>query len=178
MVSVKLIVGVGTNTSLTAKLIRGATHSEFSHAWLEVVEDTIDEQGIRIQRATRTIHAQPKGIIVQPVETVHNNYPIHRRFLIRSSQVVLNQGIKRAESLMGTKYDYGVIPNGIKLWWWYLTGTIISPTRNKHKLHCSEFVCIVLKHMKLLDSENLDPEIIHPGKLFNFMSGNYVFQPL
>jgi len=161
------VVGVGTNTERTSKMICRMTDSWCSHAWIEY--SSLSFGGMW------AIHAQSDGVVKERMGKVWAKYPTFRRFeLVGVSQDTVRQAIASAIDKIGTPYDWGIIMNGIKLWWYLKTGHISRPRYNPRELHCSEFVSVVLRDVGVESWEQLDAEVIHPGKLFNFM---YPYHP-
>jgi len=165
------VVGFGTNHKWTSKLIRRATDSWCSHTWIEY--------GSLTYGGIWTIHAQSDGIVKERMAKVWKKYPTFRRFeLVHVSQAQIREAIGYAIEQLGTPYDYGVIGNGAKLWWWRQTGRYRSPRYNPRELHCSEFVTKVLHFLDIEGVDILDPELTHPGKLYKFMENHPNFKPV
>lgn len=163
----RMLVCVGTNNKWISRLIRSAIRSKHSHAWLEFYRGAY----------SYVIHAQPKGIVIEQRSEVYERYPTMQRFeVVLSAKQKIIDAEHYAHSLLGVAYDYGVISNGLKLWWWYKTGRISKPYVDPVRLHCSEFVCLVLRKLGVTNWEQLNPELTHPGKLYNFMKGNSYFR--
>lgn len=158
-----MIIGVGTNRKLTSRLIRRATRSWCSHAWIEIDD-------------FHAIHAVSEGVVKERLPFVWQAYPHLRRYeLVGFHPVEIRLGVRKAIELIGHPYDFNVIVNGISLWWWYLTGIVHEPRRNPRALHCSEFACLVLRSMPLAMAGQLDPETTHPGKLDAWLLGHPQF---
>jgi hypothetical protein len=147
-----MIVGLGTNNRLNSRLIRHATRSWCSHAWLEV-------------DCEHAIHATSDGVVEEDLPMVWLAYPRMRRYSVKLHDAELAHGAAQARALIGQPYDWGVIPNGFALWWWYITGMVSRVRRDEQSIHCSELVCLVLRSMPLVKKEQIDPELTHPGKL-------------
>lgn len=163
------VVGLGTNQKWTSRLIRKAIKSEVSHGWIEYASPI---GGMWV------IHAQPDGIIKEPLLDVLFRYSPHKRFELCLPQPVITEAINNALSRIGTPYDYGVIRNGIKLWYWHRTGRYSEPVRNPRELHCIEFIVLVLQEAGVKDADMLDPELTHAGKLLNFITDHSQFREM
>jgi len=163
-----LVVGIGTNDKLKSRLVRAATGSWCSHSWIEF---SSTEHGIW------AVHAQPEGVVREGVIDVVKAYPKHRRFEVVGVPLELElSAIGNALAALGTPYDWGVIINAVKLVRWRLTGRTSRLHRNPREFHCSEFVSMVIRDLGIPKSEQLDPEAVHPGKVFNFMVGHRSFR--
>lgn len=162
------VVGFGTNRKWTSKMIREATGSWCSHVWIEYSSFRLG--------GMHAIHAQSEGVIRDDVFDVWDKYPKFKRYEVMMKSNEIHNGIKYAINMIGTPYDYGVIINGLKLWWWRETMRYTTPHRNPRELHCSEFVTLVLDYINIPNINKLDPELTYPGKLWKFVRDSSVFR--
>lgn len=152
-----ICVGFGTNDKWTSRLIRWATRSEWSHAWIEYPSSILGGRW--------AVHAGPNGVVPVPIEQVEEAYP--KRKLYECS-VNLDLGFQWARNRIGAKYDYGVIWNGIILvlhrvtGWEWLNEVV---TRNAVRMSCSEFVAGILKASGVDGTADMDIELTPPGDL-------------
>jgi len=161
-----ILVGVGTNKKWHSRLVRRVTDSWASHAWLEIVEPD----------SAWVIHAQPEGVVRQHLGKVLRAYPTYRRYLLRCSPGDMRRAELSALSYVGRPYDWGVIRNALRLLWWKRTGSVIPPQRRPWQLHCTEFVCLVLRELDIPDTSVLDPEATTPGKLAEWLTDHPDFK--
>jgi hypothetical protein len=164
------VLGFGTNKKFTSRLIRRISDSWCSHAWIEY--SSLSFGGMW------AVHAQPEGIIKESIFSAWRKYPTRRRFEVIVEPEKIREAIAHAIALLGRPYDYGVIVNGLKLLRLRRTGRSSRIRRNNYKLHCSEFICIVLRYLEIDGAYDLDPEATYPGKLYEFVSGHPQFRPI
>ena len=154
-------IGFATNKKLYSRLIRWAIQCPYSHVWLEYPSTLWAGQW--------AAHATEGGVRKEALEQAIKRYPKHVAF---ESKIVLQPGMMKARNLLGKKYDYKVIWHAILLvlyrttGWKFLWRLVI---RDMRKLTCSEFVSIILKGADVPGAERLDPELVSPADLYEFV---------
>lgn len=160
-----VVVGIGTNDRLSSRLVRRITRSDYSHAWVEYGETVY--------------HAQSKGVIDEEVSEVWKKYPKMRRFRLLAPSDIAERCAEYAETMIGIPYDYNVIGNGIRLWWYFVTGRITKPEVDPYRFHCVEFAIHVLREAAPISKlDQLDPELTYPGKLLTWLEGHTRFKEI
>lgn len=162
-----IYVCFGTNDKISSRLIRWATRSLYSHAWIEYPSGVWGGRWVA--------HAWADGVVKVPLEQVEEAYPTRRMYECKIPINELSSGFDWARKHIGAGYDYGVIWNGLLLVLWRATKwqwlwRII--TRNAAKLSCSEFACGFLKAARVNGTESLDPELTTPGDLEKFCASS------
>lgn len=155
----------GTNDRWTSRLIRWATKSDVSHTWIEYPSD--------VWGGLWVAHSSADGVVKEPQERVRKKYPIYEAYECR---VDLTDGFQWAREHVGhTKYDYGVIWNGLLLvihgitkWEWLRR----VAWRCASKLSCSEFNTSFLQGAGTVKGiEVYDAELTTSGALREFCRG-------
>lgn len=150
-------IGFGTNEKWTSKLIRWATGGQYSHAWIEYQ--------CPVMGAWMVLHSWgTAGVVIMPRERVDALYPVQTGYECKAD---LTKGIEWARPMIGTtKYDFGVIWNGLVLFlyratkWEWLNNIV---HRNASKYSCSELIAGILKHAgTVAGAESLDIELTPP----------------
>lgn len=152
-----ICIGFGTNEKWTSKLIRWATGSEWSHAWLEYPSSVLGGRW--------AVHSGAQGVVLVPLERVERAYTKRK---IYECGAPLGPGLDWARKFIGVSYDFGVIWNGLLLvlhratGWEWLHRMVV---RNAVKMSCSEFVAGILKASGVAGTEDVDIELTPPGDL-------------
>lgn len=159
-----ICIGFGTNEKWLSRLIRWATRSPWSHAWIEYPSGVWGGRWVA--------QAWPKGIVKVPLKQVEEMYTTRRVYECKPN---MEAGFQWAGSRLYADYDYGVIWNGLLLVLHRVTGwawlnQIVH--RNTAKLSCSEFAAGFLKTAGVRGAESLDPELTTPGALEKFCSSS------
>jgi hypothetical protein len=165
-----IYVGFGTNNKLRSKLIRWATKSKWSHAWIEYHSD--------LWGGVWAVHSHKQGVVKVPFEQIYEEYTKRK---IYQCDCDTERGFAWASKRVGLQYDYGVIWNGILLvlyglfGWEFLWKLVV---RDAARMSCSEFVAGFLKAAEIEGMENFDPELTTSGMLEKFCFSSKDFTAL
>ena len=184
-----ICIGFGANDSLRSKLIRWATGSEYSHVWIEYPSTCWGGQWVA--------HSAEHGVVKEPCERVRARYD--RTYIFEVKDFDLTPGMQASKELLGRRYDFKVIWNGLLLvlnrvlkskWLWKLAAKDMS------KLSCSEFVTVVMMRaglpaiqsgefvhqvmgrLGIEGATEVEPEFVTPGNLFRLCKSSKTFWTL
>jgi hypothetical protein len=150
-----ITIGFGTEDTLKGRLIRWATDSPWSHAWIEYDSEVFGGGWV--------IHSWVDGVVLVPREQVYQKYP--RRRLLQVVGGDVRNGLFWARGRISAPYDFGMIWNALLLvtyrafgWEWLRKLAM----RNASRYTCSEFVGAFLRAAGILPSST-DVELLTPG---------------
>jgi len=142
----------GREDNLRSKLIRWSTAGLWSHVWFEL--ELFNQRWV--------LHSAVGGVCLVPPSRL----PAYTATAVVELPVAVSELLVAARARMGAGYDFGVIPNGLLLVAFRLTGIRwFDPVRNGNRFSCSEFAALVLQQAGMDKLSHLDPELTTPGML-------------
>jgi len=160
----------GRWNDLKSKVIRWITKSEWSHVWLEY---NSDEWGHRM-----VVHADAKGVIVEPVENFWERRKEATHVLSYKVNIGdIKTGFKDSARYLGKDYGYfALIWNALMLILLKLgfKEKWLSIAKDLNRYVCSEFAILFLKNARAEGASTLDAEAIWPGKLASWLNRSYL----
>lgn len=156
-------VGFSTSTSWVSRLIRWATASRVSHAFL-----LLDGKHAHPVFGDLVLEAEWCGFDLSTKETLTRGTT--KILYLVDPLWDLDAAVKTSGGWLKEKYNY----EGLFGEAWVSIGRRLgkkwrSPLRNSRSMFCSEAIVFVLQAAKYPGADNLDPQSTSPENLFDFL---------
>jgi len=155
---VSITVGFSTHGGLLSWLIRKATRSPASHAWILYDDPTFGERMV-LESTALGFHLSP-----------FDGWSHHNRVVeVFDFEAPLSDGLKAVTQFLGERYDVGgLLGMPIVLLGRWMRRKWLNPFRSSKAVFCSEAVVRTLQGARVAGSLELDPEGTSPGDLLEF----------
>lgn len=153
-------VGFSTSRRLASRIIRWATRSKVSHAWL-LIEDSYFGVDMVLQATMGGFHLEAYEVFKKAhdiVAVVDINHP-------------MDKGLKQAAFWLGYRYDYlGLFGAGFVVVGGWFKRKWKNPLDSSHSMFCSEAVVRVLQASEYPGFEGMEePGAVNPQRLLEFL---------
>jgi hypothetical protein len=163
--ALNITVGFSTTRLLTSRLIRWATRSSCSHAFI-----AFDDRALRMRMV---MQAASWGYELRPWKRWIRENLLVAEFAPQGPR--LDEALRLIADRLGSRFDFkSALRTGIKGKFdlWHKSRFSLNLNRSPWKLTCSEAVVRFLKFGKYGTADNLDPETTSPGELLERILGN------
>lgn len=154
-----MIIGFSKNNGILSRLVRWATRSKVSHAY--IIFDVAGESVV--------LHSTRRGINFDLLsDFVSYNEPVADYILMIDSDTE-QRGVQSSIKLLDSPYDFLSLAGFA----WVLACRAVgfevrAPFKNRAAYHCSEFALTVLQNVDI-DFPNADPELTSPESLMSLL---------
>jgi hypothetical protein len=163
--ALNITVGFSTTRLLTSRLIRWATRSSCSHAFI-----AFDDRALRMRMV---MQAASWGYELRPWKRWIRENLLVAEFTPQGQP--LDETLRLIAGKLGSRFDYkSALLTGIKGKFdlWHKSRFSLNLNRSPWKLTCSEAVVRFLQLGKYRTASGLDPETTSPGELLERILGN------
>lgn len=164
----RIWVGLSTTKTFLAWIIRAVTKQKASHAWVSFFDESLGQRMV--------IEASVVGYRILPWNAWLKDNPGLKTWVFITADHNLEYGLRLVSMQLGSDYDIKFfLWQAWKRWFKHLWK---HPGNSPNKIACSEACVRIIQKSNIPDSIALDPEVISPGDLLNYLTHSVYFSEI